>query len=154
MFLLKHVEPKDADGKVAEAYSIFPPLIPVPETMQLMSISPDMAYIHSQAIRYYLSHPKLDYGMMAMIRYIIASDINHEFCIKFNSEILMQAANLSDKDLEELRTHPENASLEDFQKAMVLFVLKAIRTPEAVTEKDVQTLHEHGWEDRECPPGR
>ncbi len=30
MFLLQHVEPKDATGKVGEAYSVFPKEFPVP----------------------------------------------------------------------------------------------------------------------------
>ncbi len=148
MFLLNHVSPKDAKGKVSETYAIYPPPFPVPEPVLLASVSPDLAYIQSQGIRYFMSHPKLDYGLMAMIRYIIACDIDFPFDIKMNSDILKQAGGMSEKDLQNLKDNPENAPLEAFQKAMLLFVLKAIRTPKEVTQEDVDDLREHGWEDK------
>ena len=45
MFLLDVVKPEDAAGKVAEAYSVFPEGIPVPEPLVMMSASPDLAEI-------------------------------------------------------------------------------------------------------------
>lgn len=148
MFLLNHVEPKKAKGKVAEVYSLFPPPFTVPDPVLMASVSPEIANIQGQIIRYYGTHPKLDYGLMAMIRYVIANDLKYEFCIKLNSEILKTAGNMSDKDLKALNAEPENVPLEDFQKAMLLFVLKAIRTPEDVTAEDIEELHEYGWEDK------
>ncbi len=149
MFLLNHVNPKDAKGKISEAYAIYPPPFPVPEPVLLSSVSPELSYIQSQGIRYFMAHPKLDYGLMAMIRYIIACDIDFTFDIKMNSDILKQAGGMSEKDLENLRNNPEDARLEAFQKAMLLFVLKAIRTPKEVTQEDIDDLREHGWEDRD-----
>lgn len=47
------------------------------------------------------------------------------------------------------RTNPENAPLEDFHKALLLFVLKVIKTPDQVEEKDVERLRDMGWTDQD-----
>ena len=60
-----------------------------------------------------------------------------------------QAGGLSDSDLETLREDPETAPLEDFQKALLLFVLKVVRTPNEVQEGDVRALREMGWTDQD-----
>ena len=42
---------------------------------------------------------------------------------------------------------PSQASLEDKDKRLLLFVLKSIQTPEAVTQDDVDALRDLGWSD-------
>jgi alkylhydroperoxidase family enzyme len=59
------------------------------------------------------------------------------------------AGGFSDADLEALKANPENAPLEDFQKALLLFVLKVVKTPEEVQETDVEKLREMGWSDQD-----
>jgi len=56
---------------------------------------------------------------------------------------------MDDDDIEKLSSQPETAPIEDKDKAMLLFVLKAIKTPDDVTQKDVEALHEMGWSDRD-----
>jgi alkylhydroperoxidase family enzyme len=84
-----------------------------------------------------------------MIRYLAANEYNYQFCINLNAGILKMAGGFSEEDLEALRANPENAPLEDFQKAMLLFVLKVVKTPEAVQESDVEALREMGWTDQD-----
>ena len=149
MFKLKTVKPEEATGKVAEAYAVFPAGIPVPPPLVLMSASPDLLQLQSQIIRHYMTHTKLDMGLLAVIRYLAASEYNYEFCIKMNTGILKMAGGFSDAELEELKKNPENAQMEDSQKALLLFVLKVIKTPEEVKEADVDKLREMGWSDQD-----
>jgi hypothetical protein len=149
MFILKTVEPEAATGKVAEAYSVFPKGFPVPEPLILMSASPELAHLQSRVIHHYMTHSKLDIGLLAMIRYLAASEFNYPFCVQLNAGLLKMAGGFSDAELESLKAHPETAPLEDSQKALLLFVLKVIKAPELVDEVDVAKLHELGWSDQD-----
>jgi alkylhydroperoxidase family enzyme len=148
MFILNHVQPEEATGKVAEAYGVFPPGMPVSEPMQMMSASPDLAFLQSNVIRYFRSQEKLDLGLLATIRYLVASEYDYPYCINFNAGLLQQAGGMSPADLENMRAHPEKAPLEEAQKELVLFVLKAVKTPEKVTKADVEKLRQLGWNDQ------
>ncbi|MEW6658348.1 MAG: hypothetical protein AB1424_06785 [Thermodesulfobacteriota bacterium] len=148
MFILNHVNPEDATGKVAEAYGVFPPGLPVPEPLVMMSASPDLALLQSQIIRYFLGQEKLDLGLLATIRYLVACEYDYPFCVNFNAHLLQMAGGMSPGELENLRANPESAPLEEFQKELVLFVLKALKTPEKVTQAEVEKLHQLGWSDQ------
>ena len=149
MFLLNHVKPEEATGKVAEAYAVFPKEIPVPEPLVVMSASPEIAHLQSSVIRHFMTHEKLDMGLLAMIRYLVASDQGYQFCINLNSGILKMAGGMSDSDLEALKANPDAAPLEESQKALLLFVLKVVRTPDDVKETDVDALRKLGWSDQD-----
>lgn len=149
MFKLETVRPEEATGKVAEAYSVFPEGMPIPEPIVLMSASPELAHLQSGVIRYYMTHSKLDMGLLAMIRYLVASEFDYSFCVKLNAGILKMAGGFSNDDLESLKTNPGSAPLEDFQKALLLFVLKVIKTPDQVEEEDVEALRNMGWTDQD-----
>lgn len=149
MIILNHVKPEEAVGKVAEAYGVFPPEIPVPEPMMMLSASPDLALLQSNIIRYFRSQERLDLGLLATLRYLVASEYDYAYCRDFNAGLLQQAGGLSAADLENLRTQPEKAPLEESQKELVLFVLKAVKTPEKVTTADLENLRQLGWNDQD-----
>ncbi|MBW1789109.1 MAG: hypothetical protein JRK53_21260 [Deltaproteobacteria bacterium] len=149
MFLLDIVKPEDATGKVAEAYSVFPKGIPVPDPLILMSASPDLAHLQSRIIHHYMTHDKLDIGLLAMIRFLAANEFDYPFCVNLNAGLLKMAGGFSDDDLEALKANPENAPLEDSQKALLLFALKVIKAPDLVDKKDVEKLREMGWTDQD-----
>jgi alkylhydroperoxidase family enzyme len=149
MFILDHVKPEEATGKVAQAYSIFPKQVPVPEPLVLMSVSPDLALAQSEAIRHYMNHEKLDAGLLSMIRFVVANEVNYGFCVNFNTQMLKLAGGMSDEEIAALKDDPQNAPLEPEQKEMLLFVLKVVKTPEQVNSADINKLHELGWTDRD-----
>ncbi len=147
MFILNHVKPEEATGKVAEAYSVFPPEVPVPDPLVLMSASPELTRLQSEIIRHFMGHEKLDIGLLAMIRYLVAHEFGYTFCIDFNGVLLKMAGGMSDADLENLKADPKNAPLEESQKEMLLFVLKVVKSPEDVSTDDMEKLHQFGWSD-------
>lgn len=150
MFILNHVKPEEATGKVAEAYAFFPPGVKVPEPLLLMSASPDLLHLWVENIvRYFRNHDRLDMGLLAALRYLLSCENRYEACINFNAGLLQQAGGMSPAELEDLRDHPEKANLEDSQKEMLLFVLQAVKTPEKVTQADVEKLRQLGWRDQD-----
>ncbi len=148
MFILNHVKPEDATGKVAEAYAVFQPRMPVPEPLLMMSASPDLALLQSNIIRYFGSQEKLDFGLLATIRYLVSCENDFQYCINFNGGLLQKAGGMSAAELSSLRAHPETV-LGESQKDLVLFVLKAVKNPDKVTGDDVEKLHQLGWTDRD-----
>jgi hypothetical protein len=150
MFILNHVRPEEATGKVAEAYAMFPPGIPVPEPLLMMSASPDLVHLWTQNImRYFRTHERLDMGLLAAIRYLLSCESKYDACANFNAGLLQQAGGMSATELADMKANPEKAPLEESQKEMLLFVLKAVKTPEKVTRADVEKLHQLGWRDQD-----
>lgn len=150
MFILNHVKPEDATGKVAESYAVIPPGMPMPEPLLLMSASPDLVHLWTQNfIRYFRNHERLDLGLMATIRYLLSCDNGYDACVNFNASLLQQAGGMSAQDLADMKADPEKAPLEESQKELLLFVLKAVKTPEQVTRADVEKLHQCGWRDQD-----
>ncbi len=149
MFLLDHVAPEDAQGAVKEAYSVFPQGFPVPEPLKLMSASPELCLQQSRVLNYYINHNRIDSGFFAVLRYVLAHEYEYDFCRDFNAQMLKRAAGADDEELAGLAEHPENAPLEDEQKALLLFVLKMLRAPKDVGGEDVDALRAMGWTDRD-----
>ena len=149
MFMLNTVSKEEATGKVAEAYGVFPDQMPVPVPLQLMSASPELVKAQSGIIRYFINHGTIDTGLLAMIRYCVAHHLGYQYCIDFNATLLQQAGGMSAEELQALQSDPENAPLEDSQKALLLFVLKVVKSPEAVTQTDVAGLRDLGWSEQD-----
>ena len=149
MALLETVNPEKAEGEVKEAYSVFMERAGmVPKPFEMLSVSPELQKMQVQGIDYYMQHPTLTFPLLAHIRYLIAREYNYQFCINFNSELL-QFVGLDDDQLQTVAKDPSQTTLEEKDKAMLLFVLKAIKTPDFVEQKDVDTLREMGWTDRD-----
>lgn len=146
MFRLQTVDPENATGQVAEAYAVFPPGLGVPAPLRMLSASPALAAFQAQLIGYFMNHPRLDPRLLALIRYSVAADQGYAFCTGFNGNLLKMFG-LSDVDLEGIQDDPESAPLAEREKAMLKFVLKVLRTPEAVTDDDVPALRALGWLD-------
>jgi hypothetical protein len=146
MFLLEYVSPEKAVSPVDEIYSFFPKEIGPPHPLQLMSASPGFLACQFEFIKYFTSHEKLSFPLLAAIRYMAANDCDYEYCIQFNQKILM-AAGANEHALEAIKDDPDEAPLEDNERAMLKFVSKAVKTPEAVVQSDVEALHNIGWED-------
>ncbi len=147
MSLLKTVPPDQAEGDVQAAYSFFVNGgIPVPKPLEMTSVSPGLIKIQKQVLDYFMNHPTLGFALLSLIRYLVAKQYNYQFCTNFNYNFLKMQG-MEDEDIEKVVSQPETAPIEDKDKAMLLFVLKALQTPEEASQEDVDKLHEMGWTD-------
>ncbi|MBW2707241.1 MAG: hypothetical protein JRD84_13155 [Deltaproteobacteria bacterium] len=147
MALIQTVEPDKAEGQVKEIYDFMQKnagVIPAP--LQLASASPKMLDTVWQSIQYYSQHPSLGFGLLSSIRYLVAQQYDYTFCTGFNKNLLKMQG-LSDDDIEKMENDPIEAPLDDKDRAMVAFVVKAVKTPDAVEKQDMDILHEQGWAD-------
>ncbi len=147
MSLLSMVLPENAQGKLKETYDMFPEEIGVPEPLLVMSASPGLACeVQGSLIRYYSDHPNLGWNLMAYIRYLAAVEFDYTYCNDFNFNLLI-AWGLSEDEAAALVNNPESAKLDEKDKAMFLFVVSALRSPDDVSARDLEPLRELGWTD-------
>jgi len=147
MALIQTVEPEKAEGQVKEIYDFMQKnagVIPAP--LQLASASPKMLDTVWQSIQYYSQHPNLGFGLLSSIRYLVAQEYNYTFCTGFNKNLLKMQG-LSDEDIVKMENDPLQTPLEDKDRAMVAFVMKAVKSPDGIEQQDVDDLHEQGWTD-------
>ena len=148
MPLINIVKPEDATGELAEIYSQIKAFRGrVGNSAQIFSSSPELLKQQMSFIGHYLNHANLSMALLACIRILISDKNNCSYCVDFNSSLLMNLLNWTPKEVETLRANPNEANLSDKEKAMLLFVLKAVRTPHDVNAQDVQKLRDIGYSD-------
>ena len=147
MALIETVEPQQAEGQAKEIYDTMQETVGViPAPLQLASASSWMLGMVWQSIQYYSQHPSLGFGLLSSIRYLVAQHYDYAFCINFNKNFLMMQG-MSEDDIEKIVEDPLQAPLDDKDRAMLTFVIKAIKTPDAVVKEDIDQLHDLGWAD-------
>ncbi len=149
MALITTVSPEKAEGQIAQAYKPFLDTIGVvPKPLEMMSSSPVLLKLQAEPIGYFMQPPPLGLPLLTFIRLLVAVEYDYEFCIGFNSGLL-ESQGISADQLSSAKTDPSQAPLEEKDKAMLLFVLKAVKNPEAVEQNDVDGLRELGWNDKD-----
>ena len=144
MFLLNTVAQGEAQGKIKEAYDMFQG--PVPAPLLLLSASPGMFERQVGYIQYYMGHKALSFPLLAAIRFISSDECGHEFCQDFNRKFLLQIG-MSNEEIDAMKADPSTAPLEDKERAMLVFVARALKAPKSVTQADVDALRAEGWAD-------
>jgi len=147
MSLIKIVSPENAEGEVAEAYSSFEKAkLAIPKSFMILSTSPGLVKIKRQISDYYRNHPTLGFPLLSVIRYLVAKKFSYVSCRDFNRDLLKMQG-MDETEINNLESYPEQAPLEDRDRAMLAFVLKAIESPESVKQEDVKVLRDLGWMD-------
>lgn len=150
MALIQTVAMEDAEGKVKEVYeTLMDTARVIPRPMQMMSASPDLLAIQIQSLGHYFRHPTLGFSLLAHIRLLVAHHFNYPYCVEFNSSMLQMLTDITDEQLDAVKADPSTAPLEDRDKAMLLFVLKCVITPEAVEQGDVDVLKKKDWTEKD-----
>jgi hypothetical protein len=144
MFRLSHVSPDQASGQVAEVYNLFPAGVPKPLPLQMYSASPGLMSAQGEVIKHYLSHQNISFHLLALIRFLVSCHEKYEFCTKFNGEILKQSG-MSGEDLAAIQKDPTKAPIEDNERALLAFVMKAVKEPGSVNDEDISALKDMGW---------
>ena len=147
MALIQTVSPEKAEGEVKEIYDTMQKNIGmIPDPLQLASASPWMLGMMWQSVQYYTQHPNLGFGLLSTIRYLVAQQNDYAFCTNFNKNFLLMQG-MSEDDIEKIVEDPLQAPLDDKDRAMLAFVMKAINTPDLVEDNDMEKLHDLGWTD-------
>ena len=150
MSIISTVAPEQATGQVAEIYAQMQQAMGrVPNAMQLYSASPDMLAMQWQYLGYNFQHPTLNLALLATLRMLVSQDHDCTYCIGFNEALLIGRAGFTADQTAATKRNPAEAPLPEKDKAMLLFVLKATRTPKTVVPQDLDVLRALGWTDRD-----
>ncbi|MEJ2718702.1 MAG: hypothetical protein P8182_16495 [Deltaproteobacteria bacterium] len=147
MALLKLVPPENADGKLAQLYSITEEMFgAVPNNVRMLGVSPAVLENQLEFARYFRAHPTLSVTFLAMVRLLVAASTDSPYCEKLNTGMLAQLG-VPANQAEALKGDPRSAPLSDKERALLTFVLRATKDPHGITAEDVQKLRELGWSD-------
>ena len=150
MPLLKTVKPEEAQGVVKEVYdAVMAVAKTVPKPLQMGSLSPELLKMQHQLVNYYMAHPTLSLPLLAHIRYCVACQRGFDYCENFNGNMLNMFMQVSEEQLEAIKNDPYAAALEDKEKALLAFVVKAVKEPESTTQADVDNLRGLAWTDQD-----
>ena len=150
MALISTVSPEKAEGKIAELYAPVLEMVgSVPKSLEMWSASPTLLELQMGFMGYFMQHQTLDPTLTTTIRYLVSVEFDHQYCVNFNGQMLAKMGGLSEDQLKAMGANPEEAPLDEKGKAMLLFVLKALKSPETVEAKDVDSLRNLGWTDQD-----
>jgi len=150
MPLIQIPSPQQVDAKSAEIYrQIEAAFGSIPAPMRLMGVSPALLENQWQNLSYYWQHPSLSFPLLACIRLAVSSEHHCEYCIGMNSALLMNMAGFTAEQVAAVKNDPASIPLPEKERAMLLFTLKATRTPQEVNAADIQELKRLGWEEKD-----
>ncbi len=147
MALINPVAPDQAEGIVKEGYEMFMQKIgAIPRPMEMLSVSPEMFKIQLRRLRYLSTHPRLGFSLLTHIRYLVAHSLNYQSCKSFNKYVL-QKQGVTEEDFAEMEQDPSQSLLADHERAMLVFVIKAVHEPLSVGKDDIENMRQLGWQD-------
>jgi len=150
MSLLKNIEVKDANGKVAEIYDEITGMWGgIPNPLKLLSVNPDALENLWTKLKYQMQFTSPSQKMLSMVRMLVSEESKCEYCVGVNSAALINDFGLSTDEVQALKVDPSFAPLDEKEKTLLLFVLKAVHDSHSTNADDIKCLHALGWNDKE-----
>jgi AhpD family alkylhydroperoxidase len=150
MSIISTVAPQDAKGQVAQVYGqVEQAMGRLPNAMRLFSASPDVLTMQWQHIGYYFQHPTLSFPLLASIRMLVSQDNDCAYCIGMNEAMLIERCGFTPEQTAAAKLNPADIPLPEKDKALLLFALKATKSPKAISAAELDALRHLGWNDRD-----
>lgn len=150
MPIIKTYEPEEATGELAEIYRVIKAMRgEIGNNAKLFSVSPELLRQQMDFIKYYMQHSTLSMPLLASIRVLVSSGEDCDFCIDYNSTMLINMAGWTHEQVQEMRKDIEKANLPERERAMLKIAIKSIQNPHAVNADDLDTLREMEWSDKD-----
>lgn len=154
MSLLNTITPENAQGAVADIYNeINSTWNMVPNPIQLFSVSPELLKNQWEKYKYFSTQEIPSEKLNTMIRLLVSDEAKCDYCIGLNVGMLINMFGMSPEQVQQLKTDPGTADLNEKEKALLLFVIKAVDHAHDVTASDVQNLRDLGLTDKQIFEG-
>lgn len=148
MPLIQTIPPEEATGELARLYTIIETMRgTVGNNAKLFSVSPELLRQQMDFIKFYINHPTLSMPLLAAIRIMVSGGEECQFCIDYNTGMLINLAGWSFEQVAAMRRNIDEANLPEREIAMLRLAIKAIRNAHGVTANDLDTLREMEWSD-------
>jgi len=145
MALVQTIAPEKAEGKLAELYAEVEQMFGmVPNNVRMLGVSPPLLENQLQLIEHYMGHPTLSTPFLAMVRMLVSKACHSPYCQSLNSGLLLKAG-FTKEQIAAMQADPAQVPLDEKQKTLLLFVLKACDNPHSVAAEDVDRLRSLGW---------
>jgi len=147
MSLLELTPPEKADGKLAELYAESEQFFgSVPNNVRMLGVSPAVLENQFDFAKYFFAHKTLSVPFLAMVRMLVSTASGSPYCQGLNSGMLRQQG-ITTEQIEKAKADPQKAPINDKEKALLLFVLAAIKEPHSVDAAQIDALKKLGWTD-------
>jgi len=112
----------------------------VPNGIRQWSASPKSLKMQWDKIKTVMSKDKGEQKLYAIIRYLASGENNCEYCIGFNGSMLINNYGINHAELMAMQSDPSTASLDEKNKALLLFAMKAIKNADSIDSDDISAL--------------
>lgn len=120
----------------------------IPDGLRLYVLSPTLLETFFTNVGYFQSGTNLSPVLTTMIRYLVSSKSECNFCIDLNEGFLSQMG----VDLDAAHAARDDSSLApvaDNERILLDIALRAINDPDSVDQDDMDAAHDQGWTDRD-----
>lgn len=149
MCLLKTITPPEASGQVKLIYSEFEKVFgKVPNVFQMFSVNPHFLVKQAEYLSYYSQHQTLTGEFNAYIRVLVSEMLKCNYCIRLNSALLMSMG-IPEDEILTARKDFTKVNMDTKKKTLLLYVLKLVENPHAMTEEDLNHVRASGWSEKE-----
>ena len=150
MPIIQTYEPNEATGELKALYDEIIALRGrVGNNAKITSVSPEILRQQLEFIKYYMEHPTLSMELLAAIRVMVSSGEECEFCVDFNTGLLINMAGWTLEQVQAMRQDMDKANLQTREKALLKLVVKAVQDSNSVTANDLDKLREMQWSDKD-----
>lgn len=150
MPLIKTYETEEATGELLEIYNeIIKVRGSVGNNAKLFSSSPQLLKQQLDFIKYYSTHPTLSMPLLASIRICVSSKEECNFCIDFNTALLVNYAKWNLEEVEFMKKNLESKKLNEKENVLLKFVINSMKNPHKVNKNDINELKKLNWEDKD-----
>ncbi|HHD81755.1 MAG TPA: hypothetical protein ENK94_01015 [Campylobacterales bacterium] len=152
--LLSFVNIKDAKGDVKAVYDeITKAWGFVPIVLKQYSLNPKILRIQWELYKELGENKNFDPKMLTMMRMLLGEAQDCTYCLGLNKGMLLNMFKVPMDEVVALSKDPNTAKLDEKQKTMLLFILKAVKTPHDTNAKDIEGLKKLGWSDKDIFEG-
>ena len=145
MSLLNTPSVDNATGEVKEIFDeIHAAFGMVPNGIRLWSASPIALKGQWDGIKRRLSKDQENQKLHTIIRYLVSGESDCTYCVGFNGSMLINFYGVTQDELIAMSTKPSSAPLDEKNKALLIFAMKAIKDAESVTAEDINLLKRLG----------
>ena len=152
--LLSFVDIKEAKGEVKAVYEeVTKAWGFVPIVLKQYSLNPKILKIQWELYKELGKNKNFDPKMLTMMRMLLGESQDCTYCLGLNKGMLLNMFKVPMDELTALSKDANTAKLDKKQKEMLLFILKAVKTPHETSSKDIDALKKLGWSEQDIFEG-
>lgn len=148
--LIETVSPEKAEGDVAQVYKeIKSQWEMVPNPIKLYSTNLKMLKQKWESYQMMGKHKTVGAKLQTIIRMLVSASHDCTYCVGLNESMLINRFKMDAGKVMGMKKDPATAPLPEKEKALLLFVLKAVNDSKSTSKNDIEALHKLGWSDAE-----